>query len=42
MIRYLCDILYYGLSYTKDQLGFVGYPDANLSDGIDERQSTVR
>ncbi len=40
ILKYVRGTLHYGLTYTKGQLGFVGYTDADLSIAIDGRQST--
>lgn len=29
ILKYVCGMLYYSLTYIKDQLGFVGYTDIN-------------
>ncbi len=37
VLRYVRGTLHYGLAYTKSQLGFVGYTDADWSSTIDGR-----
>lgn len=40
ILKYVHGSLYYGLTYTKDQLGFVGYTNTDWSSTIDGQQST--